>query len=310
MRGSGTSESEGSRPLTAPEKPLRRGAWWLLGYTVLVILWGAFVRATGSGAGCGSHWPLCNGELIPRSPTVETIIELSHRVSSGLLGIFVVAFVVAAFRRSPRRSPLRRAASWSLFFVVTEALIGAGLVKFEWVAANTSEERAYVMAFHLVNTFLLLASMALAAHYASGGAQVRIRGRVRTATLFAVALGAILLVGASGAVTALGDTLVLTAGITPEESPLVANLVARRFYHPTLAVAAFLLSATVLRGLPVRDRRRSRGFLLLFALQLVAGAVNVLLKAPVAMQLVHLAISDVLWILLVLLAAEELSTGG
>jgi heme A synthase len=242
---------------------------------------------------------------VPRSPTLDTWIELSHRLSSGVLGILVVGFVIAAFRASPRGSCLRRGAGWSLFFVVTEALIGAGLVKFEWVASNTSEERAYVIAFHLVNTFLLLGVLTLTAHFASGGAPLRPRARPRAAALLGLVFGVLLAVGASGAVTALGDTLVLTEGIAPENSPFVAALVARRFYHPTLAVASFLLALGVFRIVPVR---KGRGFLPLFAAQLAAGAVNVLLKAPVAMQLLHLGISDVLWILLVLVAADELSS--
>ena len=60
-----------------------RFAWAVLAYNVLVILWGALVRATGAGAGCGSHWPLCNGVVLPRSPTAATLIELTHRLTSG-----------------------------------------------------------------------------------------------------------------------------------------------------------------------------------------------------------------------------------
>ncbi len=45
-----------------------RYAWGVLLWNVLVALWGAYVRATGSGAGCGSHWPTCNGEILPRAP--------------------------------------------------------------------------------------------------------------------------------------------------------------------------------------------------------------------------------------------------
>ena len=54
---------------------LKRFAWGVLGYNLAVILWGAYVRATGSGAGCGSHWPLCNGTIVQPSPTTATLIE-------------------------------------------------------------------------------------------------------------------------------------------------------------------------------------------------------------------------------------------
>jgi heme A synthase len=273
----------------------------LTGYTVVVILWGAFVRATGSGAGCGSHWPLCNGVVIPRSPELETLIELGHRLSSGFLGILVIALVVVAFRLYPRGHRVRKGALWTLFFVVTESLLGAGLVTFEWVAANDSEERVYVMAFHLFNTFLLLAAMTLTAWFAKGGAPFTLRGR-RSMLAAALLLG-VMVVGSSGAVTALGDTLVLTEGIQPEDSPVVARLVASRFYHPTIAMVMFFFVAFVVRKEPTYGR----ALMLLFLVQLGLGALNVYLEAPVFMQLVHLGVADVIWILLVLLVATTLS---
>ncbi len=273
--------------------------FWLTGYTVVVILWGVFVRATGSGAGCGSHWPLCNGEVIPRSPGVETLIELGHRLSSGLLGILVLALVVVAFRAYPRGHRVRKGAMWTLFFVVTESLLGAGLVTFEWVAANDSEERVYVMAFHLVNTFLLLAVMTLTAWFANGGAPLRLRGRPSMVAPVMAALLGVMVVGTSGAVTALGDTLVLTEGVQPEDSPVVARLVASRFYHPTVAIAVLVLVGFV--GL--KNRTYGRPLTIAYLVQLALGALNVYLEAPVWMQLVHLAVADVIWILLVLLAA-------
>jgi heme A synthase len=93
-----------------------------------VILWGAFVRATGSGAGCGSHWPLCNGELVPRAPQVETVIEFIHRATSGLAFLLVLGLFVLAWRVYPKGDLVRRAAALSFLFIVTEALVGAGLV--------------------------------------------------------------------------------------------------------------------------------------------------------------------------------------
>jgi heme A synthase len=283
-----------------------------LGYTVLVILWGAFVRATGAGAGCGSHWPLCNGVVIPREPKLETLIELGHRLSSGVLGILVVAFNVFAFRELPPGHGARRFAFVSLLFVVAEALLGAGLVRFEWVASNVSQARVYVMAFHLVNTFLLLAAMTLTAWFAGTDGARRLRSTAGVALPIGGALLAVLVVGANGAVTALGDTLVLTAGIKPEESPLVAKLVAARFYHPTMAVAAFIFVVGVVLWLRPRvgptSRRHGLTVLAIFGVQLLLGAVNVFLKAPVWLQLLHLGAADLLWVFLVLMTAEALTT--
>jgi heme A synthase len=194
---------------------------------------------------------------------------------------------------------------------VAEALLGAGLVRFEWVASNVSEARVYVMALHLVNTFLLLAAMTLTAWFAGTDGARRLGSTAGIALSAASALIAVLVVGANGAVTALGDTLVFSAGITPEESPLVAKLVASRFYHPTMAIAAFLVVAGVVLRLWPRvgepARRLGLSVLAVFAAQLLLGAANVFLKAPVWLQLVHLGAADLLWILLVLMTAEALT---
>jgi len=276
-------------------------AWFLLGYTVLVILWGGLVRATGSGAGCGSRWPLCNGELVPHSLRVDTIIELTHRLTSGLLGLLVLGVVVAAFRIYPRGHAVRKSAIWTLFFIVTESLLGAGLVTFEWVAANDSVERVYVMAFHLVNTFLLLGAVTLTAWLASGERMLLLRGPcVAPLTL---ALAGVLLVGTSGAVTALGDTLLLTEGLKPDESPVLARLLATRLYHPSVAVVVALFVAWV----AWRKKPHGRPLVIMLTAQLALGAANVYLRAPVWMQLAHLAVSDAIWVLLVLLAATALT---
>lgn len=287
--------------------------WLVLGYNLLVILWGAFVRATGSGAGCGSHWPTCNGEVIPRPESVETLVEFTHRLTSGVALLMVLALFVWAFRTHPRKHVVRLGASLSLLFIITEALIGAGLVLFEWVAHNTSMARAASMALHLVNTFLLLAALSLTAWWASGGVRFRLRGQGRVLRLIASALAAMLVVGATGAVIALGDTLFLGLGIQPEDSPLVRTLILLRPVHPIVAILAGVHLVVV--GIWVLNRRPSpsaarwaMGMVMLYVVQLLAGAINVVLKAPVWMQLVHLLLSDLIWIALVLFAASALAT--
>jgi heme A synthase len=289
-----------------------RYGWGVLGYNLLVILWGAFVRATGSGAGCGSHWPLCNGELIPQAPAVETLIELSHRMSSGIALVLMVVLLWWAMRAYPSRHRVRIGAVYSMVFLLLEALIGAGLVLFEYVAANVSLARAYWMAGHLINTFLLLAALALTAWWATGGSALRVRGQGLIGWLLGIALASMLLLGADGGITALGDTLVLTAGISPAESAIVAGLVNLRIYHPILAIVVGLwvmLTARVV--IAVRPgwatQRFGRWVIGLFVGQLLLGALNVALKAPVWIQLTHLLLADTIWITLVLLAAAALA---
>lgn len=289
-----------------------RFAWATLAVNLLVVLWGAFVRATGSGAGCGAHWPVCNGQVIPQAPAVATIIEFTHRLSSGVALLFVLILFVWAFRAYPRRSLVRRGAGLSMFFIITEALVGAGLVLFRWVAGDDSVARVYSMSVHLINTFLLLATIALTAYWASGGPGLRLRGQGAVVWLALAGLVAMVFLGVSGAIIALGDTLVLTIGLTPEESPLVAELVSLRIYHPMIAVAVSLylmLMARLLANLRPSERtqRLSLAVIVLCVVQLLVGVVNVALQAPVWMQLVHLLTADLLWLAVVLLSASSLA---
>lgn len=291
-------------------------AWGVLAFNVLVIAWGAFVRATGSGAGCGSHWPLCNGELFLRAPEIETLIEFSHRATSGIALLLVAALAPFAWRAFPRGHHVRRMAVISLVFILMEALLGAGLVLLEYVALNASIARAYWVAGHLINTFLLLAVLTLTAWWGGGAPVMRLRNQpgLLVGTLSAALVG-MLILGASGGITALGDTLLLTAGITPEESPLVATLVDLRIYHPLLA---FLVGGLILAAaFTARSLRPSPTLLrltwllgALYGVQLLVGALNVVLKAPVAMQLFHLFMSDLVWITLILLTATALAVAA
>ncbi len=294
------------------QKNFARYAWGVLSLNLLVIMWGAFVRATGSGAGCGSHWPLCGGEVIPRDPAIETLIELSHRLSSGLALIGVALLVIWAFRAFPKGHGVRWAAGWSGAFIIVEALVGAGLVLLQYTAANVSIARAYWMAGHLVITFMLLAFLSLTAWWASSQPRPTLRGQGGLVWMLVPGFAGMLVLGASGGVTALGDTLVLTAGISPEESPIVAQLVALRIYHPLLAfIVGALLAVSVLAavrhsGTP-QVRRLAWAIGALYVVQLLVGALNVSLKAPVPVQLIHLFTSNLIWIVLVLLSSTALA---
>ncbi|MGH7481842.1 MAG: COX15/CtaA family protein [Longimicrobiales bacterium] len=291
-----------------------RLAWSTLAVTLLVILWGAFVRATGSGAGCGAHWPLCNGQVVPRAAGTETLIELTHRVTSGLALLLVAALAFFAYRSWPAGHAVRRAATWALGFMVLEAAIGAGLVLLELVADDRSVARALWMAAHLVNTFLLLGALALTAWFASGGAPIRVHDG-RDGVLLLAGLVALVVVGASGAVAALGDTLFpadsLAAGFRADLSPTAHFLVRLRVLHPALAITTglYLLATTAwLRGRgepgPMRSLAGLAGALVVA--QLLAGALNLVLLAPVWLQIVHLLLADGLWITVVLLTAASL----
>ncbi len=298
--------------MTIDRPSLGRYAWLLLAYNVAVILWGAYVRASGSGAGCGNHWPLCNGEAIPHSPSIATLIEYSHRLTSGLALVGVVVLLVWTWRARPGGHPARRAAAWSLVFMLTEAAVGAGLVLFRLVADNQTMARALFMGAHLVNTFLLLGALSLTAWWLSaGGANRSWPHGGRLATLAGLAV-AVLITGTSGAVAALGDTLYpagsLAEGLLADLSPTSHALIRLRVWHPAIALTTGLLLLAVGPRLPRPDdltgQRLARLLALAVGLQLVAGLANVILLAPIWMQMTHLLLADAVWIVLVLLAAS------
>ncbi len=305
--------------MSVADPGFRRLAWSALAFTVLVILWGAVVRATGSGAGCGSHWPLCNGEVVPPSPNLEMAIEFSHRLTSGVSLLLVVALWWLARRRFEKTAAVRRAAFWSLFFMLTEAAIGAGLVLLEYVADDARVARGFWVGGHLVNTFLLLAAMTACAAFASGQRPPRLRGRGLPVVLLAASLAGVLLLGVSGAVTALGDTLFPAAsfleGKAATFSPSAHLFVRLRIWHPTLALAVGTLLAatawTAARGAAGPGTRRlALALVVLYAGQLLLGLANMWFLAPLPLQIGHLLVADLLWMVLVLLALAVLAGNG
>jgi heme A synthase len=290
--------------------------WFVLAWTILVILWGAFVRATGSGAGCGSHWPLCNGEIIPQSEEVETTIEFTHRLLSGAVILFIFTMLIWGWRVSEKCHPVRKGLIASAFLIITEALLGAGLVLFGLVTTDQSAARAVVMAFHLLNTFLLLAAITLSAWWAGGGAPIEIKNRGNTPFLLGVALAGVALIGMTGAITALGDTLFpaesLAHGLEQDSEAGVHFLIRLRIYHPLIAILAgayiLLLVKHLWNHRPTSPSQKIGATLfILILIQWAAGLVNVLLLGPVPMQIIHLLIADLVWITLVLFSATILS---
>lgn len=283
-------------------------AWITLGYTVFVILWGAVVRATGAGAGCGSHWPTCNGEVIPLNPSLNTLIEFGHRVTSGLALPLVILMAVGVWQATTARG-VRRYAVASVAFMVLEAAIGAGLVLLEYVALDARTARALWIAGHLVNTFFLLAVIALTAWGIGGRPLPRWRGSGRRGLAVGTALVGAIVLGASGAITALGDTLVIVGGLSPQEHALVETLVGLRLLHPTLAFVVLGLVGVAVWSARQRPLALHLGMTVVgaFVLQMAIGALNVWLMAPLWIQIVHLLVTDGIWIGLVYFAARALA---
>ncbi len=293
-----------------------RYAWATLGFNLLVILWGALVRATGSGAGCGRHWPLCNGEVLPRDPATPTLIELTHRLTSGVALLLVFGLFFWSRRAFPEGHRARRAATWSLVFIIVEALVGAGLVLFELVAGNDSLARAGYLAVHLLNTFLLVGALGLTAWWGGSAPATPLDWRGRSPGWLLTGLLALLVVGMTGAVAALGDTLFpagsLREGFRADFSPTAHLLIRLRALHPLFAVLTGLYLSVVVwvvgRERPdALEGRWARLVPGLVMTQLAVGLVNLLLLAPVTLQLLHLLVADLLWLALVLFGASALA---
>lgn len=291
--------------------------WGLLLYSLPVIAFGAFVRASMSGDGCGNHWPDCHGTFNPFGHSAERTIEFTHRLSTAIYGLWAALVFVLGIRLFEKGHPVRKAASFTLLFTIFEALIGAVLVKKGWVAGDTSMARAIAMSVHLVNTFFLLGSVAATAVWASGTKRISWKGQ--GAVGWAIALGflSLMLLGASGAVTALGDTVFPVTGthadaINQSLSPTAHFLIRLRMYHPLIAMSVgvylVLLSGLLSHLRPsAQVKKWSQIVAGLFLFELAIGLLNLALKAPIAMQLVHLFVADLLWIALVMVSAFALA---
>jgi heme a synthase len=298
-----------------PSAGLRRFAWGVLAFFIATILWGAVVRATGSGAGCGDHWPLCNGTVLQPSPTLHTMIEFSHRVSAGAIdSILVVALLVWTWRRTAPGHLARWAAGASIFLTVTEGALGAVLVKLGLTAQSRSPLRAPVEALHFSNTLLLVAALAMVAHFL--GRQTGFRWRdIRISAPIGTTVGmiAMMIVGVTGSMAALGDTLFPATSLgnsLEQDFSADSNWLLRwRWTHPTVAILAsifliWLLIRAARRSGPWDNRKLSALVVALLAAQYLLGALDVWLLAPVWMQVIHLLGADVLWSALVVLTAR------
>ena len=292
-------------------QPLVRFAWAVLAYNVAVILWGSVVRATSSGAGCGEHWPLCNGTVIQHSPKVATLIEYSHRATSGVALVAILALLVWTYLRTTQRHLARVAVVAATVLVFNEALLGALLVLLGKTAHDESTSRAVYLALHLTNTLLLLAALALAAHFLSRTYGF-MRGSVefQSTRLAFAGLLATLLVGVCGSLAALGDTLfpahTLRAAFAADFSAKSNWLLRIRWAHPALAVIAgaficWLIYKSARHG---RNRTLAGAVIGLLLLQYALGVADVMLLGPTWMQIVHLLGADLLWIALVVLTAR------
>ena len=287
------------------QKYFSRYAWIYLIYNFYVVLGGAYVRATGSGAGCGAHWPLCKGTIVPNFSLIHTLIEFTHRASSGIVSIGAILLLVWAFICTATGNPIRKSALLSFLFIVIEALLGAVLVLFALVENNSSNFRAIMMALHLVATFMLLASITLTAAWSSNFPIMKITPHKKyLLQIFSVIIG-LLIVGASGAITALGDTLFhpsyVGEGLISDIEYKSHILKSIRIYHPVLAIVISIYCVITCWKITTANssniqRRLCQMITIIVTLQILLGFMNIALLAPVWMQIIHLFTADLLWV--------------
>lgn len=296
-----------------PILTFRRLAFTQLVYLLFVIVLGAYVRATSSGAGCGRHWPLCKGQLLPSVDNTKTIIEFSHRITSGLSLVLCGIVVWFALRHLRHNRAITRASLLTALFLLLEGLLGAALVLLEHVADNPSAYRAYSMGLHLINTYCLMASATFTWWYATDFGALHRQVLQPSMRLWRL-LGMFILVTISvtGALTALGDTLFPVAEETRAFDDLFEDskhfLIRVRVFHPMIAIIGSLTLLGIVNFLsdlrqPVINRL-SALFNTLLIMQLLLGALNIYLDAPITVQLIHLLLAELVWMVYVLWAAK------
>ncbi len=295
-------------------------------YTIFVVIFGAFVRAGLHGDGCGTSWPICNGQVVPLNAGLTTYVEFTHRVTSGLLLLGVMGMAFWARKLFPhaneiaQHKAIRQATAWTMIFVFVSAIIGAILVINSFVTQDKSLGRAITMPLHLVNTFLLIGAQGLLVFFTRGGSKPTFAGQGGTGTAIKVAMGGLFLLGMTGAISAMGKTafageLAVTNGLLDRVNMHVGEsahwILRGGVLHPLMAMSVGLLVVFCCRLVSERRPKAevkywSNMVLGLYVVQMVFGVANLVLSAPLWMQLVHLALALANWLSLVMLAAVAL----
>ena len=299
-----------SRPGEMPQ--VARFAWTALYWNVAVVLWGAYVRATGSGAGCGNRWPLCDGDVVGASANGQTIVELTHRITSVISLLVVTGLVVWCWRVTKKGDWARYSAVLTAALLANEALLGAALVLLKHVGNDQTAGRILFLCLHFGNTLLLLATLSLTADWLSSDSkQFTLIGKWREVSSIGLGLLATMVTGITGAVTALADTLFpstsLASSLAQDFRSGTPVLLRVRLLHPAVSmVAAFYVLWVILSRSTGRNRlsRSAPALIILLFVQVGIGMTNVFLLAPVWVQIAHLFVADALWILLVLASAD------
>ena len=264
--------------------------------SIVSILAGAFVRATGSGDGCGATWPTCKGRIIPALTDTSELIEFSHRSVSGLL-LVVTLIIFSKTRKFQKGSLVKSVTNYLTFFVIFEAIIGAIIVLFEWVGLNSSLPRIVAVPIHLVNTFGLLGCYAIL--YKIIEDDLKEIKSIFNKNFILISL-LFLLSGATGSITALADALFPSAsfieGFLEDFDKTSEALTRLRILHPiissALSVVLYVYSTRINKKYGV-NVKLLKTFVIVAVL---LGVLNVISNIVLPLSILHLAIADFLWI--------------
>jgi len=302
---------------TEPMAQFQKWTRILVLYTVVVILWGAWVRISHSGDGCGDTWPLCQGQVIPDAEQGKTWVEFAHRGMSGLFGLLVIGLFMWSRRIFPKGHQVRKWATFSLIFTITEALLGAKLVLFKLVGGNDSPYRAFIMSLHLVNSLMLTASLALTADFA-GSKLWRKRldspwsfEGLKPRRIVGGMIFSFVLIALTGAIAALANTLFpamsLSEGFQSDWNPASHYLVRFRGLHPLMGIlfgGSIALTAWLSIQLQKPNEEslkfRSRILAVVTGVGILFGIATLLLLSPIWMKLSHLLLAHSIWISIVI----------
>jgi heme a synthase len=293
---------------------LGRFAWFVVAYNIAVILWGAYVRATGSGAGCGSHWPLCNGLILPGTAKTQTLIEFTHRVTSAASLVLVAILLILCWRRTATRDWPRYSAIAATALLFNEAFLGALLVLLDRSGSlDGSDAHAVFLCLHFGNTLLLLAALALTAKWLSNpGRRFAVHAKQYEMILIGLGLLSVMVIGMTGSLASLGDTIFpsdsLRHALMRDFSASSHVFLRLRLLHPLAAMIGSAYIFWLLRRLWRKQDHSPWNFILGLTLmtQIAIGATNVILLAPVWLQMTHLLVAEMFWLFLVLASTDLL----
>lgn len=306
---------DGAEPRLAENKEFAKFCWFTLVFTLAVVAWGVYLRASNFGDGCGSNWPFCGENVDPIKGPLATLVEKSHRYSTKFLGLLSIILLVWAFRGFEKGHPARKFSLGFLVMTLVEGLVGMYLVKRDLVTSNETVERAVWMGVHVISTFLLLGCLVAAGLSASRIRPITLKSQGSVGWLLGLGFLGTMLLGVSGAIAAFGHQ------VRPDVHGLADRLKPTAFWASQLALAHPVASVSIglymiLMGSLVQHLRQdgfvrnaSRALIAILVVQGLVGAVNIWLKAPVALQMIHLVLADLNWISVVVLAIAAFGVG-